>query len=250
MKTEKSTTKKEKSGEKPKNYIDVLRKNLDIIMEERDLTIKELAEMADIGFETFRSFLYDKEAKDCRLSTVVKLSSALNIPIGLLVGSLDVKAMELLKIYRSLPQSSRSLIDWHINNQAFIHSTHNNTRIITIMQPVCANNGNLKRTYDYEKFDASILNEELYHKVFFGIKIPCEHFLPHYKENDLLLIANDRDAMKGENTVIIVNDNIVITHRIVENGKAQYYGIRDNVLHATDLDTIQVVGYIAKVISE
>ena len=98
--------------------------------------------------------------------------------------------------------------------------------------------------------DISHLNEELYHKVFFGIRIPCDHYLPHYMQNDILLIANDRDAMKGENTVIMVEDNICITKRVIEKGKVRYYGVRDNVLHAKDLDTVQVVGYIAKVMSD
>jgi len=219
-------------------------------MDERDLTIKELAEICDIAYETLKNFLYDKDAKDCRLSTVMKLSKGLEIPIGLLVGSLDEEAIELLKDYRSLPKGAKSLIDWHIRNQKFLHEEHNNKRIVSVMVPMCANNGNLKRTNDYEKLDISNLNDEIYHKVFFGIRIPCEYYLPHYRLNDILLIANDRDAMKNENTVIIVNDNIVVTKRVIENGKVRYYGIRDNVLHAKDLETVQVVGYIAKVISE
>lgn len=249
MKSEKILTENGKSVEK-QNFIETLRKNLDIIMEERKLKIRELAELCDITFDTLKTFLYDKEAKDCRLSTVVKLSKGLEIPIGMLIGSLDEEALELLKMYRSLPKSSKSLIDWHIRNQMFLHQHHDKTRFISVMNPLCASNGNLKKTGDYDKLDISGLNEELYHKVFFGIKIPCEHYLPHYMQNDILLIANDREAMKGENTVIMIGDNICITNRVKENEKIRYYGIRDNMLHAKDLDTVQVVGYIAKVISE
>ena len=235
---------------KKQNFIETLRKNLDIIMDERNLTIRELAELCDITYDTLKTFLYDKEAKDCRLSTVVKLSKGLGIPIGMLIGSLDEEALELLKMYRSLPKGSKALIDWHIKHQTFLHEQHDNTRFISIMNPMCASNGNLKKTGDYDKIDISMLNEELYHKVFFAIRIPCEHYLPHYMQNDILLIANDREAMKGENTVIMVGDNICITKRVIENGKVRYYGLRDNLLHAKDLETIQVVGYIAKVISE
>jgi uridine kinase len=53
-----------------------------------------------------------------------------------------------------------------------------------------------------------------------------------------------------ENSVIIVNDNLIITHRVIEDGKPKYYGIRDKVLRSEDDDRIYVVGYIAKVISE
>lgn len=250
MKATNTETFDEKSGGKQKNYIGVLRKNLDAIMDERDLTIKELAEMADIPFETLRNFLYDKEAKDCRLSTVIKLAQALDVPVGLLIGSLKEKEVEIVKTYRSLPQSSQSLIDWHIMDQDFMHKSHNKAKMIKVMLPICSNNGNLKRTYDYEGFDTSGLDEELYHKVFQGIKIPCEHYLPHYRPNDILLLANDRDAMRGENTVIIIEGNVLITRRVIENGQVVYYGIRNGVEFARDSEMVQVVGYIAKVISE
>ena len=120
MKPEKIFTENGKSVGK-QNFIETLRKNIDIIMEERNLKIRELAELCDITFDTLKTFLYDKEAKDCRLSTVVKLSKGLDIPIGMLIGSLDEEALELLKMYRSLPKGSKSLIDWHIRNQMFLH---------------------------------------------------------------------------------------------------------------------------------
>lgn len=239
-----------KSTGKEKNFMDVLRTNLLKIMDKRDLTIEELAELCDINFSTLKNLLYDKEAKDCRISTVIKLSLRLEIPIGLLIGTMKPDMAELFVMYRSLPQSSRSLIDWHIKNQKFIHEEHDRTRSVTIMKPLCAHNGNLKRTYEYEKFDTSVLNDEVYHKVFFGIRVPCDHYLPQYRKNDILLIANDRDAMKGEHSVILVEDNLLITNRIVENGEVLYYGIRDNELHHRNPSLVELVGYIAKVISE
>ena len=249
MKTEKSITKDGNCVDKH-NFIKTLRKNLDVIMEERNLKIRELADLCDITFDTLKSFLYNNESKDCRLSTVIKLSKGLDIPVGMLIGSLDKDESELLNMYRTLPKGAKSLINWHIRNQSFIHSEHDKTRYISVMNPLCASNGNLKQTGDYDKIDISFLDEELYYKVFFGIKIPCEHFLPNYKQGDILLIANDREAMRNENTVIVIDDNICITKRVIEKGKVRYYGIRDNILHAKDLDTVQVVGYIAKVIEE
>jgi len=101
---------------------------------------------------------------------------------------------------------------------------------------------------DYEILDISHLGDELIYKIFVGIKIPCLHYLPHYTEGDILLIANDRDAMKGENTVIMFNDNIVITNRIVENGVAKYYGLRDGKPRPIDPEHVQILGYVAKII--
>ena len=250
MKNQKTDIFEKKLVEKSTKYIDSFRKNLDILMAEHDYTIKEVAEIADLSYDTFKTFLYDKEAKDCRLSTAVKLARAFHISIDELVGAgtIEAKGLESIKIYRTLPHGARRFIDWHINNQKFIHENHNGRKMVNVMLPLCANNGNMKQTNDYELLDISHLGDELVYKIFLGIKIPCLHYLPHYTEGDVLLIANDRDAMKGENTVLLFNDNLVIANRVVENGVANYYGLRDGKLRPIDPDQVQIVGYVAKTI--
>ncbi len=250
MKNQMPKNSEEKMVEKSTKYIDTFRKNIDMLMAEHDYTIKETAEIADISYDTLKTFLYDKEAKDCRLSTAVKLARAFNISIDELVGAGTFKpqGLEGIKIYRSLPAGARHFLDWHVRNQKFIHEKHGVKKIVNVMLPLCANNGNMKMTNDYEILDISHLGDELTYKIFLGIKIPCLHYLPHYTEGDVLLIANDRNAMKGENTVIMFNDNVVITNRIIENGEEKYYGLRDGKLRPTDLSQVQVLGYVAKII--
>ncbi len=236
--------------EKSTKYIDNFRKNIDILMAEHDYTIKETAEIADISYDTFKTFLYDKEAKDCRLSTAVKLSRAFHISIDELVGAgtIDPHGLENIKIYRSLPEGAKHLIDWHIMNQQFIHEKHNGKKIISIMLPLCASNGNMKMTNDFEELDIEHIGDELFHKVYLGLQIPCLHYLPHYTKGDILLLANDRDAMKGENTVVVINGNLVITNRLVENGAVNYYGLRDGKFRISNPDHVEVLGYVAKII--
>ena len=233
-------------------YLTNMRKNTDRLKKERGYKLKDIVEKSGLKEETVNSFLYDTDLQDCRLATAVGIAKAFGVTVAELAETetMEDKIIENIQIYRTLPASSKALIDWHIRNQKFLHEEHSKERTISIMKPICAHNGNLKRTNDYESFNTHALDTELYHKVFFGIRIPCEHFLPIYMPNDILLIANDRDAMKNENTVIIVDDNIMVTRRIIENNRVCYYGIRDNQLHATDLDTVQVIGYIAKVINE
>lgn len=250
MKNQNLTTFEKNMVEKSTKYIDTFRKNIDMLMLEHDYTIKETAEIADISYDTLKTFLYDKEAKDCRLSTAVKLARAFHLSIDELVGAGTIKpaALEAMKAYRSLPEGSKHFIDWHIQNQKFIHEKHGSQKIINIMLPLCACNGNMKQTNDYEVMDISHLDGDLAYKIFLGIKIPCLHYLPYYTEGDVLLIANDRDAMKGENTVITFNDNIVITNRVIENGEVHYYGLRDGKLRPTNPEQLQVIGYVAKII--
>ena len=235
---------------KSTKYIDTFRRNIDTLMEQHEYTIKETAEIADISFDTLKTFLYDKDAKDCRLSTAVKLAHAFHVSIDELVGAdtIDSHSIENLQIYRSLPDGSKALIDWHIKNQKFIREKHNHKKIISVMKPLYAHNGNMKITSDYEELDIEHINEELFHKVFLGLKIPCLHYLPHYTQGDILLLANDRDAMHGENTVIVINENIMITNRVVENGTVKYYSIRDGKFRIANPENVEVLGYIAKII--
>jgi len=250
LKNQNKKNSEEKMVEKSTKYIDTFRKNIDMLMAEHDYTIKETAEIADISYDTFKTFLYDKEAKDCRLSTAVKLARAFHISIDELVGAGTFKpeGLEGIKAYRSLPEGSKRFLDWHVRNQKFIHEKHGDRKMVNVMLPLCANNGNMKQTNDYELLDISHLGDELTYKIFLGIKIPCLHYLPHYTEGDVLLIANDRDAMKGENTVIIINDNLVITNRVLENGIEKYYGLRDGKVRPLKPDQIQVLGYVVKII--
>ena len=250
MQNQNSKNSEEKMVEKSTKYIDTFRKNIDMLMAEHDYTIKETAEIADLSYDTFKTFLYDKEAKDCRLSTAVKLARAFNISIDELVGAGTFKpsGLEGIKAYRSLPEGSKRFLDWQVRNQKFIHEQQSNTKFVNVMLPLCAGNGNLKQTNDYEVMDITRLGDELTYKIFLGIKIPCLHYLPHYTEGDVLLIANDRNALKGENTVVMFNDNMAITNRLVENGKENYYGLMDGRLRPLDPKQIQIIGYVAKII--
>lgn len=256
LKNEKTPDDSKKNGEKkPKteNYITKFRQNIDREMAQKDWTIRETSEYADMPFETLKNFLYDKEAKDCRLSTVIKLSKAFGLGMDELVGSgtYSDQTLEMIRMYRSLPESSRSLIRWHIEDQMRIRTKASLHRTISVMLPVCSGNGNLTKTSVYEELELTgEQHPEVLHKVFFGIKIPCNHYLPHYMENDILLLANDREPLPHEVVVLVVGNFIALAKRKVENGKVKYYGLRDGIFRAEASGNIRVIGYIAKVITE
>ena len=251
-KKEISATEKPKLVEKTHSYFATMRRNVDRLMDERDMSARELSELSGVNNDTVKTFLYDKDAKDCRLSTAIGIAKAFGLTVAELAETetMDDRTVENMKIYRSLPDSSKTLVDFITRHQKFLHDEHSSHRIISVMQPICNNNGNMKKTNIYEPLNIDNIGNESLHRIFMGIKIPCEHHLPHYMKGDILLIANDRDARANEHTVIIVNDNMIITKRVIENGKPKYYGIRDNVLRSEDDDRIYVLGYIVKVISE
>ena len=113
------------------------------------------------------------------------------------------------------------------------------------MELECNHNGNLKMTTNYRHIDITDIGEEYRSKVFFGITMPCEHYMPAYSPYDILLVANDRNAKINENVLIRTDGNLFLAKRMVENGIAKYYSIRDRKFRLNEDDVDEVIGYIA-----
>lgn len=232
------------------NYINSFRKNLSLYIDRKDVTLNQLAEESGKSFSTLRTFIYG-DSKDCYLSLAVEIAFALGISVDELVGcgTLDDDILECIKIFRQLPSHMQELAMWHMKDLKHTTEQHITEKVIKVMLPVCAENGNLKRTENYMDLVITNLDNEWSHKVYLGIKLPCDHYLPHYTRNSILLVANDRNALKSENTLMSVGENIAITRRVIENGVAKHYSIRDGVFRSEESDRVQVLGYIAKVIN-
>lgn len=233
------------------NYMDSFRKNIDLYVREKDITIREIAEEADIPFSTLNTVIYGS-AKDCKLSTAVALARALGVSIDELIGAetIDEMSRESLSICRNLPENAVYLIRWFIRHQEKIHSgLPEEKKIISVMQTICQMNGNLKPGNEFTALDISHLRNNVRPKVFIGIKIPCDHYMPVYSPYDILLVANDRKPSPIENSVIIHGGNLFIAKRKeeIENGKtvAKYYSIRDGKFRVNEEDIDEAIGYIA-----
>ena len=233
-----------------KNYMSAFRKNLFMYVEEKDITIKEISEEADIPFSTLNSFLYGK-TNDVKLSTAVKLAKALDVSIDELVGAETINEVsrESIAICRNLPENDLYLIRWYIR---YINSLnkHNepNKRYVSVMQLECNNNGNLKMTTNYKHIDVTDIDKEQRCKIFFGITMPCDHYMPAYTPYDILLIANDRNPQCNENSLLRIDGFLHIAKRKVEDSIAKYYSIRDGKFRINEEDVDEVVGYIVGVL--
>ena len=233
------------------DYMSAFRKNLFMYVDEKDITIKEISETADIPFSTLNSFLYGK-TNDVKLSTAVKLAKALKISIDELVGAETISdvSRESIAICRNLPDNALYLIRWYIRYIDSLNKKNEpNKRYVSIMELECNHNGNLKITTNYRHIDITEIGEEYRSKVFFGITIPCDHYMPTYSPYDILLIANDRDAKENENVLIRTDGNLFLAKRKIENGIAKYYSIRDGKFRLDEDNVDEVIGYIAHVIN-
>ena len=233
------------------DYMSAFRQNLFKKVEEKDITTKDISEKADIPFSTLNSFLY-KDAKDVKLSTAVKLAHALNVSIDELIGAETINEIsrESISICRNLPDNALYLVRWYIRYiESLNRKNEPHKRYVSVMELECNSNGNLKITSNYRHIDITDIGEEYRSKIFFGITMPCDHYMPTYSPYDILLIANDRNAQCKENSLLRIEGNLYIAKRKVENGIAKYYSIRDGKFRINEEDVSEVVGYIAGTIN-
>lgn len=231
------------------DYMSAFRSNVLLYISENNLTLKELAEWSDLSVDTLKSFLY-KNPKDCKLSTAVSLAKAMGVSIDELVGADTINPItrENIAICRNLPDNALYMVRWYIRHQYYLYNQKTKgEKIVSVMQAQCALNGNLKWTNNYTQLDITDLDKEVVSKILFGIKLSCEHYMPHYSPYDILLIANDRQPIFNEDSAIMVDDNLFIVRRKIENGVAKYYSIRDGRHLIDEKDVDEIIGYICYV---
>lgn len=229
------------------DFMSAFRKNMFMYIEEKDITIKDISEEADVPFSTLNTFLYG-DSKDIKLSTAVKLAKALNVSIDELIGAETINEVsrESISICRNLPENSVYLIRWYIRYIGSLNKKNEpHRRYVSVMELDCNHNGNLKITTNYRHIDITDIGEEYRSKVFFGITMPCDNYMPTYSPYDILLIANDRNAKTNENVLIRTDGNLFLAKRKVENELVKYYSIRDGKFRLNEDDVDEVIGYIA-----
>lgn len=237
------------------DYMNSLRKNIDLYASQKDITIRAIAEEADISLNTLNSILYGN-VKDCKLSTIISLARAFHISIDELVGceTISSAARDSIQITRNLPEHSQYLIHWFIKHQEIQMQHPNRRHLLNVMHPNLLSNGNLKMSSKYSLIDISEIPLSIRPKVFVGMKLKCDHYMPIYSPYDILLIANDRDPHLSENCVILVCDCLFIAKRKVEtiNGQevVRYYSIRDQKPRLYEDEVEELIGYIAGVYTD
>lgn len=237
------------------NYMDSLRKNLDMFLSQTNFTIKGLSDAADIPPSTLNNILYSN-LSDCKVSTIVRLARALHVSVDELLGSgtLSDEERYSLASARSLPEHSRYLIQWFIHRQLEIQNNNKKgaDKIIPIMLLETDSAGNLHTTNKYHKLDITHLPDDKRPQIFLGIKLGCDYYMPYYTPYDILLIANDRKPKSNENSVIIYGNQVFIAHRQVdyeENHEiARYYNIRNDRFFVNEEDVDETIGYIVQVL--
>ena len=112
------------------DYMTVFRENLFTYVDDKDITLTEIADKAGIPLSTLNSFLYGNTS-DPKLSTVVKLSRALEISIDELIGAETItdKQREILEyikkeiLNRGYPPTVRDICEAvNLKSTSSVHS--------------------------------------------------------------------------------------------------------------------------------
>lgn len=228
------------------NYMSAFRKNIDMYIAEKDITIREVAEVADISFDTLKTFIYG-DSKDCKLSTAVKLARAFNVSIDELVGAETMNSIvrENVAKCRNLPDAQLYLIRYLIENQVSMLNKNkvNGDKFISIMRPKCQN-GNLEATNVFEPMCIDHMPDNVKSKVFVGIMISCDHYMPYYSPYDVLLLGADRKAQNKEHCVIVYFNRLFVVERVITKDFDGYVGFINKDFKVTEKEIDRFVGYV------
>lgn len=239
----------------PNDYMSSFRTNLQTYINEKDISLADIADEAGMSVETLKTLVYGKAA-DCKLSTAVSLAKALKISVDELVGSgtLSPTMCESIQITRNLPDNFVQFVRWAIRyNERMLREKKASKKAINIMQADCTPNGNLLMNTNFELMDISDLQDYMRYKIFMGIKIPCGNYMPILAQGDSLLLANDRNPLQNEMVVVVSKGFIRIMKRKEEkneNGEkiAKYYSIQNNTFLELEDDIEEIIGYVVTVV--
>ena len=199
------------------NYMSAFKKNIDMYINEKDIKLREISEKADIPFETLKSFIYGS-SKDCKLSTAVKLARAFNVSIDELVGAetIEEETRKVIAMSRNLKEHHRKVIRMYAKHQYILHNDEKpNEKTISVLKPLCKN-GRLKTTVVDEKLCISHLPKSTQEKIGLGIKIPCDHYEPHFLQDETLLLGFDREGGNNEMCVVSSQGNMYIVLKKIQ----------------------------------
>ena len=219
------------------NWMYAFRYNINLFVVNKIYTLREIAEMAEVPFSTLSAFLYG-DATDCKLSTVVKLARALGISIDELIGAgtIEPDIQEFIAMSRELESHHRNVIRGFVRHQYNMHAgTPEKVKRISVLLPECQS-GSLRTTTASEPIDITHLPAAIRSNACVGVRIPCDHYEPHYFQDEIILLGADREAHNGERCVVRYGGNLYICIKRIEHP-----GGKELIKYMSVMDSRQVL---------
>lgn len=212
------------------------------IMISKNITIQQLADMANLPVETVKNVYYGK-TNDPKVSTVLAIANAFQISVNCLMGQCQHTAEErkLLQYYRLCGTHGKSLIGLTARHEATVSKeerVHKDRHMIPCLVPSGRVNHGFAYT-DSEVIEVSTVKPNAY----VAIKIVSNSYVPAYCKGDILLIE-DRYPDHGERGVFVREGVGYIRKFMEEDGKyilRCVAGHREDII-LKDLDSVECVG--------
>lgn len=231
-------------------FFESLVRNLNNYLDSKKMSLREFSERTDIPLETIRSIVYGK-TNTCKFNTAVKIARQLGITVDELINSglVEREIAEELKLVRSFSHTEKQLLRWYVKKIYRRHQKFPGKKMVTIMIAACSN-GTLKSTNDYIAKDITNLPDNVSDTAFFGIVVPCEHYMPHYAQGNIILVSADRKPRLGEHCVVSIDNNIYIVAYHEEGGNPKLKSIINRRLMPFESRINDIIGYVSYVFEE
>lgn len=250
MKNQKSEILNEKYGEKYQNHADILADNVQKFRIERGWSVRELSENADIPYDSLQAFLKRKN-ETCNYSTFVKLCFAFQVEPSELCGIsfIDREAAETVKMAIELRPYLRERIRAYTKRiYALFKNSDPNKKTVPLLQPECWN-GFLKPSDDVAEQKVYHLEKRIIEETNVAVKIPCNHYYPHFQKGEIMLLGTHRAGLNGETCVVYRGEYMYICKKKIETvgkeRKVSFISLIDGHTEMfTDSEVTSRVGYV------
>lgn len=219
----------------------MLGKTLKELMNERNMSLQELAELADVPYETLRNIYYGK-VTDPKVSTLMNISNVFQISVNYLMGKslYSPEEQALIRNYRKCGIHGKSIINLvsrYEANTAKSERENKDKHKIPCLLPVKVKDGFI---YDSnEVVEIETTDREAYT----AIQITSHTYAPVYCKGDRILIA-DRFPENGERGVFVKEGKGYI-RQFIENDNGyvlKSVNGREKALEFKRLDGVDCVG--------
>lgn len=183
------------------------------LLNERHMTLQELADAAGIPMETMRNIYYNK-VRDPKVSTMIAISKTLNVSVNYLMSEeiFNEEETAIIKNYRKCGIHGKSIIELVAKYESNISKTERDTlekHKVPCLIPI----GNVYDGIVYnscEVVDVYTVLPEAY----LAVEITTNFFAPTYCKGDRILLEN-RFPANGEHAVF-AKDNRAYCRKYVE----------------------------------
>lgn len=195
----------------------MLSDRLKALLHERDISLQEFAEMCDLPLETVRNVYYGK-TNDPKLSTAVKMASALNLSVNCLLGKCSHTPAEraILQNYRNCGRHGKSIIELIARYEASAVKGERDS-VGKHKIPCILPRGEIRKGIVYDLCETNEI-EITIEDAFVAIQMTDNDLAPAFCKGDIILFE-DRFPENGEMAAFFKENRVYIRKFIEENGQ-------------------------------